>query len=159
MADVPLAPVLRVEGEKVEQVWYAEDAQLRRDLSKLISKLISGGLSPQNLVVLGPRRLEKSAVSDGLVNSPYQLVEIDGRSSEKSAITYSTISGFKGLEADVVIVIEAGDLLREHSKSSLYVATSRPRAMLAVFSPESAKDEYSELASRFGDRLRHESRG
>jgi hypothetical protein len=151
LSDVDLPPVLQVEGETVVQEWYSDNRDLRRQVSRHVNGLLGGGVSPQDIAILGPYRLENSALSEGLIDSAYPIS--DSTDGDQNQIAYSSISGFKGLEADVVIVIEVGDLLTTQSRSSLYVATSRARALLSVFAPESSREEYTELSARMGSRL------
>lgn len=152
LSDVELPAVLQVEGEKVDQEWYSDDRDLRRQVSRHVNRLLGGGLAPEDIAILGPYRLEYSALSDGLIDTAYPISEeLD---DEGRSILYSSISGFKGLEADAVIVIEVGDLLSKESRSALYVGTSRARALLSVFTNERSRDEYDELAKRLGGRLK-----
>jgi hypothetical protein len=154
LSDVDPPAVLQVEGEKVDQEWYSDDRDLRRQVSRHINRLLGGGMSARGIAILGPYRLENSALSDGLIDSPYSISyePID----DQRQIAYSSISGFKGLEADAVILIEVDDLLSNQSRSALYVGTSRARALLAVFTNEDSRDEYDELAKRLGDRLKEQ---
>lgn len=152
LSDMELPTVLQVEGEKVDQEWYSDDRDLRRRVSRHVNRLLGGGLSPRDIAILGPYRLENSALSDGLIESAYAIS--DNPDDDWRHISYSTISGFKGLEADVVIVVEVDELLTDQARSALYVGTSRARALLAVFTQEGARGDYDELARRLGSRLR-----
>ena len=152
LSDVDLPTVLQVDGEKVDQEWYSDDRDLKRQVSRHVNRLLGGGLSPEDIAILGPYRLENSALSGGLIDSPYPVS--DKTTDDRRHIAYSSISGFKGLEADAVIVIEVDNLLSNQSRSALYVATSRARAVLSVLTQENSREEYEELATRFGGRLK-----
>ncbi len=153
LSDVELPTVLQVEGEKIDQEWYSDDRDLRRRVSRHVNRLLGGGLSPRDIAVLGPYRLENSALSDGLIDSEYAIS--DNPDADWRHIPYSTISSFKGLEADAVVVVEVDELLSGQARSDLYVGTSRARALLAVFAQEGGRDDYDELARRFGTRLKN----
>lgn len=152
LSDVDPPTVLQVEGEIVHQEWYSDDRDLRRQVSRHVNRLVGGGLSPRDIAILGPYRLENSALSDGLIDSAYSIS--DEPANERKHIGYSSISRFKGLEADAVIVIEVDDLLSNQARSALYVGTSRARALLSVFTNEEARGDYDELARRLGARLK-----
>jgi hypothetical protein len=152
LCDVDLPAVLEVQGENVDQEWYSDKRDLRRQVSRYVNRLLGGGLSPHDIAILGPYRLENSALSDGLIESAYPIS--DKPVDDRSHIAYSSISGFKGLEADAVIVIEVADLLTNQSRSAQYVGTSRARALLSVFTNAESKDDYDELARRLGERLK-----
>jgi DNA helicase IV len=152
LSDVDLPTVLQVEGEKVDQEWFSDKRDLRRQVSRYVNRLLSGGLSPDDIAILGAFRLENSALSDGLIDSAYSVSDMPA--DNRKQIAYSSISGFKGLEADAVIVIEVDDLLSSRSRSALYVGTSRARALLSVFTHDGARDDYDELVRRLGTRLK-----
>lgn len=151
LSDTDLAPVLRVEGEPVEQLWYEDDADLKRQLSRAINRILGGGVSPENIVILGPMRLEGSPLAHGLGDVPFPITEA---ANGRGEIAYSTIARFKGLEADVVLMFVDKSPLSPEARSNLYVATSRSRALLVCLLPKSVIDEYQELARRLGDRLK-----
>lgn len=153
LAEVELAPILRVEGDQCEVIWYRDEADMRRQLVRYLNRLLSGGIGPGDIVVLGPRRLENSSIYNDLDNLPYPILDIESQPGDTPSIAYSTIAGFKGLEADVVVLIDVQDILSDQTRSQLYVATSRARALLGVFLHESEKNDYDELARRFGERV------
>ena len=152
LADADLVPILRVDGEPCRIIWYRDVADLRRRLSRYMGRLLSNGVSPHDLVILSPRRLENSSLSDGIPGIPYSLTDRPP-SANQPAITYSTIAGFKGLEANVVVLADVDDLLSDQPRSYAYVGTSRARALLAIFLKEAEKPAYEELARRFGSRF------
>jgi superfamily I DNA/RNA helicase len=83
-------------------------------------------------------------------------IRTDDHTAEPTApaISFSTISSFKGLEADAVALGDLDDIASDRSRYALYVGTSRARVLLAVFIAESQRDSYIRLAGEFGRELR-----
>jgi hypothetical protein len=138
-------PTLGSEGPDVEHIWWSDGSQQRRRVSRFISRLLSRSIQPEDIVVVGPRKLSNSVFADGLLDVPFELVEDGG----PRTITYSTVAGYKGLEADVIVVVDVLEI-SEATRADLYVATSRARALLAIAIKESARPEYDEAAREFG---------
>lgn len=141
--------LLKAEGPEVEHLWYRGKTDQTRLVSRFVGRLLGDGLRPEEIVVMGRRRLANSGLRDGLQSVPYRLVE----GQEARSIEYVTISGFKGLESDVVILVDVDDLEAEGIAEDLYVATSRARLLLAVSIEEAAREGYEALAAAYGARL------
>jgi superfamily I DNA/RNA helicase len=150
--------VLSVEGPQVDHEWYRDAAHERRLVGRLLSRLLSQGFRPDDVVVLGVRSLSKSSVSGGLEPLTDPLVEAGNSSSSRDthSIRYSTISAFKGLEADAVVLVDIGELHSAEARRALYVGTSRARVLLSVFINEAARPDFEALAVDFGERLTSE---
>ena len=81
---------------------------------------------------------------------PYSLDDAVDDAPRPGSISFRTIQSFKGLESDVVVLIEIDRLAGIDAANALYVGASRARAHLAVFVAETAKSEYEERAAEFG---------
>jgi superfamily I DNA/RNA helicase len=81
------------------------------------------------------------------------LLEVSDTDFPGKGIRYCTVSSFKGMESDVVVLVNVDDLHSPEARQALYVGLSRSRAVLAVFMSEAVRDEYEDLASEFGERL------
>lgn len=149
---------LRVDGPEVEQEWYRDERHQQRLITNTIKRLLSDGIHPSNIVVLSRHRLDKSCLRNGLVGVPYPFVEIGdslNRLSDKN-IHFSTISAFKGLESDVVLVIDINDLEDPDILRSVYVGASRATAYLALYIDERQRDAYHAQAYNYGQKLRRQ---
>jgi hypothetical protein len=100
--------------------------QIRDLVARLVDK---DGLAPEQIALLTPHRKENSTLAGLSELAGHPIVDAPGR---VGAITHSTIGGFKGLEADVVIVLdlEPGD--PRCSLADLYTACTRARHRLYV---------------------------
>ena len=141
-----------VEGPEVQKYWYQGDTALRTQVSNCVTRLLSGGLKPEQIVVLSPRRFENSGLRDGLRNVPSNLTQIgnDGIPA-KGTIGFSSIGAFKGLEADAVVLVDLETVPIAEMSMLSYVGASRARSLLAVFLHEQLRPEYMKRAHEFGE--------
>lgn len=103
--------------------------QLRQQLKKLIHH---DGILPEQIVVLSPYRHTNtsSTWTEGLRDV---TVNIDMASIQAGQVRVGTIHGFKGMEADVVIIAGLTEQAQQHPEW-LYVGATRARAGLVVLS-------------------------
>ena len=85
--------------------------------------------------------LEKFCNS-GLIRTGQQYDPFNG---DPNKFSWSTVQAFKGLEADLVILLGVSDLTSLRDRRLLYVGASRARARLIIFFPDSEEDN---VASR-----------
>ena len=149
--------VLRAEGPKVEHVWYRDRNHQRRLVANYVNRLLSDGVPSEQIVVLGRRRLTNSSLAEGLTSLGVPLLDSSHTEPIDKGVRYCTVSSFKGMESDVVLLVDVDDLHSPEARQSLYVGLSRSRAVLAVFMSEVVRNDYEELASDFGERLARES--
>jgi superfamily I DNA/RNA helicase len=131
-------------GRSVEKVCYANESELQRLIGKALSRLIVNEQIPScDVVVLTPKRLDRSCLMQGRLPGPIQLVPntVPHRNNE---VTCSTIHSFKGLERKVVLVAELDeDFLRcrkEDLATRCYVGFSRASTHLELFGTSRALD-------------------
>ena len=143
---------MQTSGPDVEWIWYRDDQHQRRALGRRLSRLISTDhVDPRSIVVLTRRLLKSSGLADGLVNCPLPIHDI--RSSRTKSIPHSTVTAFKGLEAEVVVLADVQQLTDSAAMLEHYVAASRARGLLIVALHQSLQDDYQELAERLGERI------
>jgi superfamily I DNA/RNA helicase len=144
-----------VDGPAVDQFWYSDPRQERRMISRHLNRILSEGIKSEDVIVLSRRQLSNSCLRDGLDEGPYGLSELSGELLERgrNTIGFSTIAGYKGLESDVILLIDVDDLEDEACLEALYVGASRARACLCVFLAEGVRPTYEDHAREFGRRL------
>lgn len=114
----------------------------RMRILSIVRNLIDDGVPPGQITVLSKRKnpgWDFEAVAAELPSAVWVTEEVAAGLSAKQVegVTFSTISAFKGLENDFVIVTEVDDLTSERSSALLYVGMTRARAKLFVLlSPE-----------------------
>ncbi len=146
------AKTLVVEGPSVEHRWYADAQDQRRKVSRFVGQLLSQELAPEQIVILSPYTLINSCLAAGLKDVPCPLEVWEGPESRPRTIRFSTVSSFKGLEADAVALVDIDDLESPARRQLVYVGASRARAVLGVFMRVDQKDLYQERAGEFGAR-------
>ena len=108
---------------------------VRRALHRII---VEGRLSPDRIVVLSPHSARTSAVWRTRTFGNVRLVPYPS-ASEPGQVQFATLQGFKGLEADAVVLCESQQGTPNSSEQHLYVAASRARHVLAVAEYTSAE--------------------
>ena len=146
---------LHVDGPQVQPYWYSDPRHERRLVSNCVGRILSQGVKPEHISILSRRQLRNSCIAQGLIGINAPVVDLGSSSSlsPPNAIRFSTVSLFKGLESDVVILLDCDDLSSDDSRLSLYVATSRARVLLAVFLDQAIRSQYDANAEAYGRRL------
>jgi len=100
-----------------------------QSVDRLVNHLVAReGISPRDIVLLSPHRLAHSAFCGRKKIGQYPLLEWEERGQD--GILFSSISRYKGLESDVVILV---DITGDTDQEKLYTAYSRARQLLYVF--------------------------
>lgn len=140
-------------GPAVELEWCTDPAEMRRKASRHVSRLLSGAIKPEDIVVLSPMTRDRSCLAEGFKDVSAPLVDYDPDTDRNGKIAYATVGSFKGLESNAVVLLDIYGLGTDWQKSTLYVATTRARALLAVFLDSGLKDDYHEAAREFGEMI------
>ena len=120
---------------KVEHHYYREPG-LAKLLTRTVKHLTAGGTPVEDVVVLSPRRIDdprKSGLAGIERIAGHPLVDADpGADVEPGAIRVATINRFKGLESDVVVMVNVDAMEGARNESLLYVGMTRARALLIL---------------------------
>jgi hypothetical protein len=100
--------------------------QIRDLVTRLLEK---DGLAPEQIAMLTPHRRQHSTLAEVSEIAGYPILDAPGRAG---AVTHSTIGAFKGLEADVVIVLDLKPDDPRCSLADLYTACTRARHRLYI---------------------------
>lgn len=152
-----LAEPLVKDGPDVEITWYEGRADQRAAVEDRLRQLRREGFPPGRIVLLSRYALGESSL-DGW-KPP--LTDVSGGNSESSPATlrFATVSSFKGLEADVVLLVDVDDLSTNDGLASVYVGASRAKLALYVFISNGEHDQFQNLAKEFGRLLAEASSG
>jgi len=137
-----------LEGIPVEYIFYNDEAHQKTLLSLQLKKLSSSKLPLNELVIISPRKYEKSSsnsVQGFLIREIKNNSEI---SPAQNFYGFATIQSFKGMESNFILITDIEDLSSEIAKSLLYVGMSRARYGLILFISESMRNEYREILKR-----------
>ena len=124
-------------GMPVEHRYWRTVPDLLTTLEKTVRRLISDGLRLDDMVILSSRRLENSALAtvEQVCDAP--LVDSSrSLNTDQRCIRYSTIHSFKGLESQVVMLVDIDEVDDDRSRSLLYVGMSRARSLLILMIQE-----------------------
>lgn len=141
-----------VQGPKVETLWYRGSSDQRRTASNCIGRLLSRGVRPGDIVVLSTKTLARSGLAEGWQgNVGARLADLGaGGVDDDGAVRFSTIAGFKGLESDAVVLLDAVTAAPS-SRYLTYVGASRARVVLVVLLDETEGDEIAARYAQFGE--------
>jgi superfamily I DNA/RNA helicase len=148
LAGMAATEVMNVTGPEVEYLWYESDSQLRKSLANSVNRVLSERIDSRDMVILSPRRFDRSAVRDGLQKVGARLV--NDSIPRPGELRFMTIHSFKGLESDVVFLIDIDDLEAPASRSAVYVGASRARAILYVLLSSACRPSFLTHAEQYG---------
>lgn len=122
-------------GPKVHELFDIENNG--NVLKEEINSILKGGVAPSSITILSPLSYEESSISFLPEKMKRNIVKLDDysvRSFPISEISFSEIKNFKGLENEIIIVIDLvkPDDIQDNNKVEHYVAMSRARALLSV---------------------------
>jgi len=89
-----------------------------------------------------------------IIRHPVRLVEPNAEELPGDRqIGYYTVQSFKGLEAEVIILIDLENICTALAFSNNYVGASRARAKLTIALQAAERKSYEILGERFGERM------
>lgn len=130
----------------VEPIFYRSDANQIEVVQQALRSTLRR-FHPDKIVLLSTRSDQSScaaglAAVDGIPILPFTVMP-----AEHTAIRYSSIHSFKGLESAAVIVTDIDRIEDEHSKALLYVGMSRAKVCLQIVMQERLRAPYIALLS------------
>jgi superfamily I DNA/RNA helicase len=137
-----------LEGIPVEYVFYKNDSDQKRLLGELLDKLSNNKLPFHELIIVSPRRFEKSCSNSF---SHFTIKEIKSTQEIKRTqdfFCFATVQSYKGMESNYVIITDIEDLTSDSAKSLLYVGMSRARYGLILLIADTMRNSYRELLKR-----------
>jgi superfamily I DNA/RNA helicase len=149
LSGIPLSEVLAPDGPAAELIWCTSADDQRKKVTDRLRKLRDEGFTAQQVTVLSRHRLERSGVRDGR-ETPLRDISRGGFDSTADEVTFCTVSSFKGLEAEAVLLVDVDDLSSADGLRSIYVGTSRARVALYVFLSNEVRGQFKDLARTFG---------
>ena len=123
------------EGDEVEIYKAKNDIELQTKLVNEIKELTtSHGLSNDQILILINSEKDSSSISNLKRIGSYEVKSLDNKARvAKNSIAYTTINTFKGLEWDVVFVIDTHLIDSDKTKQMLYTQASRARHKLYIY--------------------------
>ena len=125
------------EGPKVIEI-INDNKNDSNTLQNEINEMLKKGVLPGSITILSPFSYKESSINNLPEMIKENIVELDDfsvRSLPLSQISFSEIENFKGLENEVIIVINLDNpktLKNNFNKTNHYIAMSRARALLCA---------------------------
>ncbi len=141
-----------VDGFPVKYSWYDSAKSQPASLKRVLKRFLTEGIAPARITVLSPRKAEDSCAS--LVDDP-PLVQLANRNmwaiaaGSFDSISYGSVSAFKGLENDFIVLTDIEDLDSDWWRSVIYVGMSRARIGLHLFLSRSVRSSYEQRLHRW----------
>jgi hypothetical protein len=135
-------PAATIDGIPVKTVWYQKPADQLRLLGSTLKSLLNEEISAYQITVLSCRNAADSCASRF---TDFALAPIDIDNAWKvgsrllDQITACTVSSFKGLENDFIILTDVDELSPDWWRGVVYVGMSRARVGLYVLINEKLK--------------------
>lgn len=125
------------DGPAVREVCVADaDSAIQALEKELLDLVDSEGVNPGDIVVLSPVPFTQSwtsSLSEHLRNSISVLDDVSPRNMNRHTIGFAQIGDSKGLESDVVVLVDMPRPGHSETLRSLhYVGRSRVRALLSM---------------------------
>lgn len=134
-------------GIDVQLIAHGDTADLRSELSGLLTRLTDSGVKPEDIVLLTGKGAATTALAKHR-NEPLGVFRLTGRPSHANDIRFESVHRFKGLESPVVIICEMGDLRPEARRKVWYTGLSRARAGLFVLCRAEPGEQLDDVIER-----------
>ncbi|MBX7512987.1 DUF2075 domain-containing protein [Qipengyuania sp. GH38] len=142
------------DGQPAQIHEYDDDNDAVAQLENLLEQLIDSDVEPDQIAILATRRKENSFLAEVAQIAGRSLADPrQEREIARGALLMSTMHAFKGLDRQVVIAIEMGDIGAEQASMLHYAGLSRARGLLHVFLPRKCRPAYDRQAVAYGSRI------
>lgn len=110
---------------------YEVQKQVERFVHEWVNK---GKLSPSQVAILCPYKISNSSLSSANKIRGIEVTDDIDRWKENKGVLFSTVKGFKGLEADAIVLIDIPPVNEASlfKQADYYVACSRAKHLLTV---------------------------
>lgn len=136
-----------VDGIPVKYSWYNKPNTQWSALTRILKRLLSEKIAPCKITVLSPHKSEDSCASS-ITDPPLMPLTINNvweiTSGTCNMISCCSVSVFKGLENDFIILTDIEDLDSDWWRSVVYVGMSRARVGLHLLLNQSLQSTYEQ---------------
>lgn len=139
----------QAEGLAVDYRYFKNRKEEAKQVEKVVHKLLKEGVSPEDIVILSPVRLENSAVAEIAPRLGVPIADIrDIEGEAGGCIVFSTVYSFKGMESPAIILTGFDSIASDEEKSLLYVGMSRARSHLVIVVGDKIRKLLPELTAK-----------
>ncbi len=141
---LPAAKILKEDGDNVEYITYENDKEFALKLSSLIKKYKFNSFNLNDITLLSSVTYLKSIIAESKALEHVCEVSTPNNPA-KGNVVFSTIQGFKGLEAKIVIITDIDKIILSQFKKILYTGISRAKVNLYIFCTPEIKEKLDNL--------------
>lgn len=139
MSGVEINEFLHENGEEVQKIAYTDLADFKQQIKNIVKELRSEKIDPADVVFLAPKKYSNSILHE----IGFEVNELGNQFDIGSLLPrYSTIQGFKGLDAKIVILVDVDNISDKNFAKFMYIAGTRARTLLYVVASENFWREY-----------------
>lgn len=121
------------QGREVEEIKGRSADEMARKVAGRLTRLVDDeGIDPARIAILSTRTLKNSPFADDHRAGRFELVSLDAGGGSKDRVVFETLYRFKGLEADVVLLLDLPGSSKAVGPKDLYVAATRAKHLLVV---------------------------
>ncbi len=124
----------RLLASNVDYRSYKDEKDQAKKLRALLLSLLSEGVAPRHITILSAKRIDESILTlfPPDVGKPIYVLGSETQDNSANSFTAATISSFKGLENDFVILVDLPNLsqMTPWTRSMFYVGMTRARTKL-----------------------------
>lgn len=138
-------PVAVVDGIPVKYSWYDKASSQPVTLTRVLKQMLKDGVRPGRITVLSPRSISRccaASISDPPLVPATRENIWQIATGEFDAVSYCSVSSFKGLENEFIVLTDIEDLDTEWWRSVIYVGMSRARVGLHLLVSNSLRPAY-----------------
>jgi len=133
MSGVEINEFLHENGEEVQKIAYTDLADFKQQIKNIVKELRSEKIDPADVVFLAPKKYSNSILHE----IGFEVNELGKQFDIGSLLPrYSTIQGFKGLDAKIVILVDVDNISDKNFAKFMYIAGTRARTLLYVVASE-----------------------
>lgn len=133
MSGVEINEFLHENGEEVQKIAYTDLADFKQQIKNIVKELRSEKIDPADVVFLAPKKYSNSILHE----IGFEVNELGNQFDIGSLLPrYSTIQGFKGLDAKIVILVDVDNISDKNFAKFMYIAGTRARTLLYVVASE-----------------------
>ena len=139
---------------RVEYISHGDRAEQGAQLQAVLTRLLADGVAPSSITVLSGVRRELACVSEYPPRIDPEVVWLEGeniRVLRDDCITAATISAFKGLENEVIVLTDLPVPTRDWDRSQAYVGMTRAKTQVnAMITEEFVQARFGSMSQREG---------
>jgi hypothetical protein len=131
ISGIAVSETLVNDGPPTIERWYADERGFSRELSSQTQEWLAAGVDAAEIVILSPRSFAKTHLPAAKL--PRRVIDVSkGAAPQANCFRFSTIQGFKGLEADIVVLTGFEGYDRDGVERLLYIGATRAKSLLCT---------------------------